>query len=249
MKWQCWSGAQNTFFISDEWTESWSNTGRSPAEIAKKMCQSLPNFAVDGVIFLRKHNSLDFEWEFYNSDGSSAEMCGNAARCVAGYYSAVISKKDRIEFKSLAGNIVTSDLGHQEYRVQMTPIMKIENESAHKIYNTGVPHLVVDSNPDGLLAKSLRFTGGGAGVNVTFVKPLTESRCEGVTFERGVENFTKACGTGAVACAMYMHEKFGVSQAEVIMPGGRLVVENIGIGLRPYLSGEAHRIFDVEFEL
>ena len=53
--------------------------------LAKELCHRQDGVGADGLIVLVPHESLDFEWEFYNADGSHADMCGNGSRATAHY--------------------------------------------------------------------------------------------------------------------------------------------------------------------
>lgn len=247
------SGAENTFFVvnrfdpqSDKIVSSWSESQKK--EWIQKVCESYFGFKTNGVLFLKKEAGFDFTWDFYNSDGSSAEMCGNAARCAVYYYYHQIEKKEEISLKTIAGEIRGKVLGEDWVQVQMTKTfdekrnLNIPDFATGYFINTGVPHFVVEKAPDKEWASRLRFHPefGKPGSNVTFVKVISWDKAEAVTFERGVEDFTEACGTGAVAAAMYLKSKApNIQSAKIQMPGGELIVENLELGERPLLIGGA----------
>ena len=113
--------------------------------------------------------------------------------------------------------------------------------------NTGVPHFVLQKTPDEELARELRQSTafGSAGANITFAEFDSGDFIQAVTFERGVENFTLACGTGAVAAAKYHHFLYpSVTTQAVEMPGGILQVE--WTHERPQLTGPAEFHFDLQ---
>lgn len=233
------SGAGNTFFIIVD-----SNLSKiDKKETVKKICNEYVGFATDGVLFLTKNENsaknFHAEWDFYNSDGSHAEMCGNAARCAGLYYFNKINTEKKIIFKTAAGMIEAEIISPQEgiVRVKM-PIIKagagikmitLKNKNIKGYFvNTGVPHFVIQRQPNEELAKELRKINdfGEAGANITFVEFDDSDFIQAVTFERGVENFTLACGTGAVAAARYHHECYPeINFQKVEMPGGLLQVE------------------------
>ena len=104
------SGAENTFFIanlfSQEISKQVSNwNSKAKADFSKKICTDYFGFQTDGVLFLRPEKNYDFAWDFYNADGSSAEMCGNAARCATVFFHEFIEKRNKIHFHTLAGDI------------------------------------------------------------------------------------------------------------------------------------------------
>jgi len=179
-------------------------------ELAKELCHRQDGIGADGLIVLVPHEKYDFEWEFYNSDGSDAEMCGNGSRACAHYaYINDIAKK-KMCFLTGAGVInaeVTKSHGKKKGMVlsELTPPEIVDtdiefNSSSWWLINTGVPHLVkfVDNIDEFDIdeARELRYKYN-ANVNIMFVdgKNLRVR-----TYERGVENETLACGTGMAAC-------------------------------------------------
>ncbi len=265
------SGTGNIFLIVNLLSNGEKEQGRqllsaqaSRSQMAQFLCQNKNGFNADGLLFIEEsHGAEDFRWDFYNADGSSAEMCGNAARCAAHWYfswknksllnlknSNLTNNNDEnkpISFKTSHTTIHAWILKNQQVRVQMPPVVSIHTNSTltldnYKLtfdeINTGVPHLVLnlpDQNlqePDGIWqerAKKLRHHSrfSPQGTNVTFYKVLPKSNSlEAITFERGVEGFTQACGTGAVAAAWsFMNSKNNFCSATVQMPGGILTID------------------------
>jgi len=253
------SGAENTFFIvnlfdqkAEQIVSTWSESTKK--SWVQKVCEKYFGFKTNGVLFLKKEEGVDFSWDFYNSDGSSAEMCGNAARCAIYFYYHKVEMKSELSLKTIAGNIVGKVLSENWVQVQMTKTFdekkdfEVEGFGSGYFINTGVPHFVIEAHPDKELAARLRFHPlfGDPGSNITFIKMIAADKAEAVTFERGVEDFTQACGTGAVAAAMYLKSKEdSVRSAKIHMPGGELIVENLELGANPLLIGGAQ----FEFEL
>lgn len=247
------SGAENTFFIVNlfdaqaaQIVSAWSESTKK--SWVTKVCESFFGLKTNGVLFLRQEPGYDFGWDFYNSDGSSAEMCGNAARCAIYFYYHQVEKKPELSLKTIAGEIRGKVLGNNWVQVEMTKTFdekkefEIEGFGQGYFVNTGVPHFVIERNPDKELAARLRFHPlfGNPGSNITFVKVIGSDKAEAVTYERGVEDFTQACGTGAVAAALYLKSKTPqIQKAKIHMPGGKLIVENLEIGERPLLIGGA----------
>jgi diaminopimelate epimerase len=88
---------------------------------------------------------------------------------------------------------------------------------------------------------------GPPGANITFVEDLRDDFLRAVTFERGVEDWTRACGTGAVAAAMYLQSINGQQDSiQVQMPGGLLKIQGARSGQRPLLIGPAQIEFEME---
>lgn len=174
------------------------------SELAKKICNRFEGVGADGLVVVLPHSSYDFQWQFYNSDGSEASMCGNASRAVAHYAKNNGLCENSLSFLTRAGVIqaaveddfVTSDL---------TPPKVIEEDikqdgKTWSLLDTGVPHLVAQVDDievfDLNVASTLRQKYN-ANVNIW---KKTAQGIEVRTYERGVEDETLACGTGMAAC-------------------------------------------------
>ncbi len=229
------------------------------AQCAIKICQH-SELNVDGCVFILPSKKLDFAWEFFNSDGSEALMCGNAARAVSLWFNTFINAKKTISFFTPAQNvraeIIDSTvmdkntdldiLATGRVKVWLKKVKFVVNEMDFKIFDSGVPHLCVFLNVQehkdrdfvelGVqffeIAKSLRFPKSldAKGTNVTYIwldssstqkKPLVRA----MSFERGIENWTEACGTGAMAAAYCVKEELNYQfPINVQMPGGLLEI-------------------------
>jgi diaminopimelate epimerase len=170
----------------------------------------------DGLILVEASENADFRWRFYNSDGSRAEMCGNGARCVARFAHLNGIAGEEMKFETDVG-LVCAEILDDRVRIKMTDpgklLMDQEIELDGKAYqyhsvNTGVPHVVVPV--DGIedvdvrhLGREIRFHERFQpdGTNANFIM-RREDRIVIRTYERGVEDETLACGTGAVAAAL-----------------------------------------------
>ena len=263
------SGAGNTFhltFVSE--AELASLSPERMKAITKKTCT---DHKADGFIFLSVaegesvKKASEFKWNFYNNDGSDAEMCGNATRCV-GYYieNQLHSDKKTWNLATIAGNINISGLGKNTYKVIMNPFKKFENALGF-FCDTGVPHLVLDFASQSLTGElfnnlneefkmrssKLRFHSAISpkGTNVTYVQLSQDpQKLKAVSFERGVEDFTAACGTGAAAAALYNLTMRGIRETQVEMPGGTLIM-NLQDLTRPEMIGPAELLGSFENEI
>jgi len=229
------SGTGNDFVIIDNRT-----LGIPLAEqpdLARKICRRMFSVGADGLIFIEESTRADFRWDFYNADGSVAEMCGNGARCAArfAYRHKIAGKKMKIE--TLAG-IIEAEICEEDevVRVKMTQpfdfrldlSLRLDDEERAVTYvNTGVPHAVIfvqeDDVPVKKWGRKVRFHElfEPRGSNANFVKILEDGKLKVRTYERGVEDETMACGTGAVAAALFACMLKGMeSPVEVITSGG-----------------------------
>lgn len=265
------SGAGNTFVLVDAtktstWTDIESQLRIKRVPFVKMICDRTLGVSADGVLFLQDgENGTDYSWDFYNADGSTADMCGNAARCAALFANEYLSSSltGTYKFKTGAGVVTAQVLGDERVRVLM-PKVKDYQEFRHleidgqphtfSYVNSGVPHLVMQlSNYKHAadmkeMARKARHHKdlGKEGANVTFYVKEKDNLIKAVTFERGVEDYTQACGTGAVAAAYVESAKSKTKSIDVHMPGGILLVQFPEEGGQPLMTGEA--VFVMEFQ-
>jgi diaminopimelate epimerase len=180
--------------------------------LARKLCDRHNGVGADGLIVLLPHKVYDFEWEFYNADGSEAAMCGNGSRAAAHFaHEKGIAKEGVTSFLTGAGVIHATINGLYVVSDMVAPkILDRDIEAYGKqwwLIDSGVPHLVamVEDIEDFDIdqARELRYRYN-CNVNIARI----ESECLFVrTYERGVEDETLACGTGMVASFIYHHQK------------------------------------------
>lgn len=258
------SATQNDFIFvgldSKKQHEAWRKllNGQNPSEIAKRICHRRNGIGADGLLILEPDTKTDWTWDFYNRDGSAADMCGNAARC-AGLWAAKKANLWRsFSFRTKAGE-VTATRTEKEILVSMpkAKVLPAVSSTTAKFLrvHSGVPHAVLEI-PERISRRELFSIGkqtrqhadfAPEGTNVTFVRYLKKNSLQAITYERGVENFTKACGTGAVAAAMWLREQKNIQAADVHLPGGTVHVDLNGPV--PLLRGEAHWVADLQLYL
>jgi diaminopimelate epimerase len=217
------NGAGNDFIMID----NRSGGLEAVPERIREMCDRRRGVGADGVIFLESEPSADFRMRYYNRDGGEAEMCGNGARCVALFASALgLGRPDgsgrRLTFAAQPGLMEARVRGHR-VAVSMTDAVGLRlgvslrvaqaTEIVHFV-NTGVPHavIVVDDaaamDPEDIVRRGrlVRFHEefSPAGANTNFVSPGSQGIAAIRTYERGVEAETLACGTGSVAAAVVL---------------------------------------------
>lgn len=207
-------GAGNDFVLIDSMKELQSPGSESTA----KICDRHRGIGADGLILLEPSGNHDFTMRYYNSDGGEAEMCGNGARCAALFaYKNGIAEAD-MTFDTMAGPVhavvhggsVTLDIGKVTDLRMGIELDELSGELHYAV--SGVPHAALihkdaKNVPQGEfidLARSVRFHAllGKKGTNVNLVSPLGDDKLFYRTYERGVEDETLACGTGAVAVAV-----------------------------------------------
>jgi diaminopimelate epimerase len=254
------TGAGNDFLIFDGLHAS------PPAlalrsELARQTCHRTAGVGADGLVVMEPSNTADFRWDFYNSDGSNAEMCGNAARCVAQFFASTHPQhRGEIHFETRAGRIRAQLVDQDWVEVRMPQPQLLQVGLVESILDlsidfafidTGVPHVVIETKSSFLdqipTARALRHHARfqPQGTNVTFYKWTSAEGIDAQTFERGVENFTEACGTGAVAAAIIAaRQRPTLEWVSVHMPGGGLAVSP---KTEPLLKGPAQFIAKVEW--
>jgi diaminopimelate epimerase len=230
------SGAGNDFIVIDHRVPLIPEQEQS--EFAKQVCRRMFSVGSDGLILIENSDLADFRWRFYNSNGSVAEMCGNGARCAARFaYGGGIAGA-RMSFETLAGIIeaeVCNDDNHvrlrmttpNDFRTDLSVALAGQEKNLFFV-NTGVPHAVLFFASDEQIAvqewgKIIRFHPlfQPAGTNVNFVQKIGKNSIRVRTYERGVEDETMACGTGAVASAIFAAiTELAESPVNVITSGG-----------------------------
>jgi len=203
--------------------------------LAERACRRRESVGADGMIFIVNSEKYDFEWKFYNSDGSEAEMCGNGGRCTARFALLNGIAGDSMTFETLAGPI-SADVSGRTVKVLM-PVptglktdvdLTLEQGWVNVSFvNTGVPHVVVQVEdikniPVNEQGRAIRYHNmfQPAGTNANFMSVKGEDQLYVRTYERGVENETLACGTGAIASSLIANVKGLVSSPVTVTTSG-----------------------------
>ena len=196
---------------------------RDRSELAIELCNRQSGVGADGLIVLVPHERLDFEWEFYNADGSTAEMCGNGSRACAHYAVRFGLASEKMTFLTEAGEIQAVVKGEMVQSDLTPPIIKdkaIEhNSKAWWIIDTGVPHLVTfDANIEDFDLSEARELRHKYNANVNIAKVLDDGSLRVRTYERGVEDETLACGTGMAACFYRANQEGWIDDSAEVYP-------------------------------
>lgn len=228
------NGAGNDFVLIDNRERKISLT----SEQVQRLCDRQRGVGADGVFLLIPSESgkADWAWEFYNSDGSTADMCGNGARCFARFINQVAGADGDVTFEtgagvirgSFDGAIVTVDLTEPHSLALNASLQTSQGELTVHSLDTGVPHAVVfvpdaDQAMVNELGREIRNHDHFApnGTNVNFAQELAPGHIRVRTYERGVEGETLACGTGVSAAAIIASELKGLQPpVKVQVQGG-----------------------------
>ena len=235
------NGAGNDFMVIDG-----RGMDSDHSALAKKACAIT---GADGFMAVDTSEIADFRLHFYNSDGSRGEMCGNGSRCICRFAHDIGLVGDEMTVQTDAGLLQGWRLNENQYRVALnTPGLLDLNRKGNIAYvelgNPGVPHAVLEvpglqwEDRESLreMAKSLRYDPAfPKGANVNLYTWLDDSTIRILTYERGVEDYTLACGTGSgsVAVVLWLTGK---------LPGGRVAVKNPGGTLTFEISGKDRRV-------
>ncbi len=191
--------------------------------LAQKLCHRQNGVGADGLVVVLPHDKYDFEWEFYNSDGSAADMCGNASRAVAHFAQEKgISKDNTAEFLTGAG-VIRATINGLYVVSDMVPPKIIRDdieEYGEKwwLIDSGVPHLVaVRDDIENFNIEEARTLRHKYNCNVNICK-FDGDTMYVRTYERGVEDETLACGTGMVACFIRNHKEEKISDQVKVHP-------------------------------
>ncbi|MDE0151134.1 MAG: diaminopimelate epimerase [Bdellovibrionales bacterium] len=226
-------GAGNDFLITDQ--NRIGNEQNFLSSLSKnipKWCNRKFGLGADGFCFLQFNEKKILNWHFFNNDGSSAEMCGNAACCIIHYaykYQLVPHNKPfqfQIKNNILTGELTSEGTARLHCKIPHWIQKQIHTEEGIADHiHSGVNHLLIErENIKDLkqltpMAQNLREKFPDS--NITFYNQDNSQHISCVTFERGVEDFTLSCGTGALAVSYLYYPKENFS---VQMPGGVLKV-------------------------
>ena len=221
------SGAGNDFMVIDA-----RNLQEDLSALSKRLCAMTH---ADGMMALDTSIAADFKLHFYNADGSRGEMCGNGARCICRFAWELGIAKDAMTVQTDAGMISGWRIQNDRYRIQVNLPSIYDPERKQgvayiELGDPGIPHAVTelphldweDAEALRQQAVALRYDPAfPKGANVSFYTPIAPDTVRALTYERYVEEYTLACGTGctAIAVNLWMQGK---------LPGGILTARNKG---------------------
>lgn len=209
------SGSGNDFILIDNRDQRIQE--EEMARLVERACRRRISVGADGVIFVVPSQAYDFGWRFFNADGGEVEMCGNGGRCVSRFACLKGIAGPQMTFETLAGPVSAEVKGRRVKVLMPKPgpaFMDIDLEFQDgwvqcDFINTGVPHVVVgveglSNHPVTTQGRAIRWHDRFApeGTNADFMTRVGPDRLALRTYERGVEDETLACGTGAIASAL-----------------------------------------------
>ena len=229
-------GCGNDFVMIDNRNGCFNNYDN---KFISKICDRKYGVGADGLILLENNKDLDFTMKYFNSDGSESGLCGNGARCITEFAKRLGIINNSASFQAIDGVHYSEILDENYVKVKMNDI-DMSNYKAIDLTNdnfyldNGSPHLVINSRNITQIdvsneGKKIRYNKKYSknGVNVNFIEyNQNDSSCKVRTYERGVEDETLSCGTGAVAVAIALNY-LGIensNEIKISMKGGDLLV-------------------------
>lgn len=232
------TGAGNDFMVIDNRENQLPDP--KPDWIAR-VCARRLSVGADGLMLLSAAGTTDFTMQYFNADGSVAAMCGNGGRCIARFavLLGICREGQDIRFQAPSGKYLARVIGDQ-VRLSLPSPQKIKPDVALSLADgerqadfmeMGVPHTVffstqVEAEPVLLLGREVRQHQAFApeGTNVNFAQVLDEHHLRLRTYERGVEDETLACGTGAAAAVLLAAKRGSVKSPVSVETRSRAVL-------------------------
>ncbi|MEQ9405334.1 MAG: diaminopimelate epimerase [Cyclobacteriaceae bacterium] len=244
-----YQGTGNDFILIDNREELFPKK----IDTIQKLCDRRFGVGADGLILIENHPELDYKMIYYNSDGSQS-LCGNGSRCGFAFARSLGIAGETATFETTDG---IHRIKEQDGLIHFS-FFDIKNDISEigmdKYLNTGSPHYIrfvkdidsIDVFAEGREIRNLAAYSGQNGTNVNFAH-LLKDRIKMRTYERGVEDETLSCGTGATAVALIAGSDGMDSPIELETKGGNLRVffklEN-GMFTDIWLAGPAEKVFE-----
>jgi diaminopimelate epimerase len=247
-----YQGTGNDFVMIDNRNGEWNNLS---IESIQKLCDRRFGIGADGLIKINLAEDVDFEVDYYNSDGSKS-FCGNGARCSVAFAHFLEIFKDKKTIFTAIDGIHEAEINGDIVKLKMSDVSEITADGNDFVLNTGSPHYIqyvdgienVDVFEKGkVIRNSENYVKEG--INVNFVEQVTENEIFVRTYERGVEDETYSCGTGVTAAALTYLAKNSAENIAVKTLGGNLKVyaeKNAESFTNIWLEGPAQQVFKGE---
>jgi diaminopimelate epimerase len=258
LKFYKYQGTGNDFVMIDNRQNFFP---KNDTKLIERLCNRRFGIGADGLILFENDNTTDFRMVYYNSDGNESSMCGNGGRCLVAFAKSLNVINNEATF------IATDGLHHATIdktgivSLQMKDVDEVKIDTEYVFLNTGSPHhvtLVNDLEHYNVKENGaeIRYSDlyGKVGSNVNFVNQISDNHFRLRTYERGVEDETLSCGTGATATAIAMNVigKTNSNSIDINVTGGNLKVtfEKTDKGFeKVFLIGPATFVFEGEIEL
>lgn len=249
-----YQGTGNDFVMIDNRNLTFPKDTKTIAQL----CDRRFGIGGDGLILLENDPETDFRMVYYNSDGNESTMCGNGGRCLVAfaYFLGIFEKQ--CTFNAVDG-LHEAQMENDIVKLKMTDVESICNDNDGFVLNTGSPHFVkyvdevrtLDVYKNGYEIRNSEAYKK-EGINVNFVEVLSENELFVRTYERGVEDETYSCGTGATAAALTYLKDNDKNFVHIKVLGGHLKVyaDKAPNGYKNiWLEGSAQQVFKGSIKL
>ena len=225
-----YEGTGNDFVMIDNRNDFFP---KNDIKLIAQLCDRRFGIGADGLILLENDSNSEFKMVYYNSDGNQSTMCGNGGRCIVAYAKKLNIIKSSATFMAIDGIHHATVSEENSVSLQMKDVNFVKLEPNYSFLDTGSPHHIemvskistIDVKSKGA---AIRYSAiyDPAGTNVNFVEQINEDTFSIRTYERGVEDETLSCGTGAtaVAIAMNFSGKTNLNNITINVQGGKLEV-------------------------
>lgn len=256
IKFSKYQGAGNDFVMVDNRSKSYPLTQQQ----IECLCNRRFGIGADGLILLENRLGVDFQMIYYNADGFVGSMCGNGGRCVVAFAKELGLITESCDFVAYDGLHSARCISEENVALKMTDVSIVTSIADAWQLDTGSPHLIffknnikdIDVQVDGAAVRNSSLYKE-QGINVNFAERIGDGLVLR-TYERGVEDETLACGTGAIATAIAAREARLITEDKVLVNvlGGNLEVsftkkENVYCDI--YLTGDAKFVFKGEVDV
>jgi diaminopimelate epimerase len=257
IRFEKYQGTGNDFVMihTNNWNLNLSN------DSIVKLCNRRFGIGSDGLIIVGPHAELDFEMRYFNADGSRS-FCGNGARCAVKFAQSLGLFDKECRFLAIDGEHQAQVLENGFVSLKMGDVKHFEiNKKEDFILNTGSPHYIrfvddLDQHNIVDFGKEIRYstTYQEEGINVNLAE-VKDEELKMLTYERGVEDETLSCGTGATAVGLAFRKKLKMKnevETKIYVKGGELRVrsnENEDGFFAIFLIGPAEKVFEGKIEV
>lgn len=255
IKFYKYQGTGNDFVMIDNLSGEFDSITLSQIQL---LCDRKFGIGADGLIFLKKSLSTDFEMDYFNADGSKS-FCGNGARCSVRFARDLGIIDNKTTFEAIDG-VHTATIDENQVVLDMSPVSSVEEINGDYFINTGSPHYmrIEEVKKEDIISfgKEIRYSEKyrTAGTNVNLIYKTAKNKIDVQTYERGVEDETLSCGTGVTACALLVQYIDKTNDPiEITTKGGVLKVSSSGFNGRGFedikLEGPTTFVFEGEINV
>ena len=256
IKFEKYESGGNDFVLIDDRNNSYDLN----SDKIKTICDRNFGIGSDGLIILKKSKIADFKMIYYNSNGQTSSLCGNGTRCLFSFSLSLGINKKIAKIETSEGIYTATISNRNLVSLKMKNIYNINLFDNKAYLNSGSPHhveMIDDLNKISVknLGSSIRFSNRYSpdGTNVNFFNKINDKKFEIRTYERGVEDETLSCGTGATAVAIAVHAMGLTNESEIIIQtkGGELIIsfETSETGYKNIcLEGPTRFVFKGEYQ-